>query len=184
MSSGIPTIDTRRLHLRGFQRRDTVDVFGYASDPAVLLHTTGLTPRSVEDSQVFVDSMLRKAANSYAWAICVKGKSRVIGAVEFGLQDETEGGIHYALGLEFWNRGLMTEACQAVLAWAFSVHSNLACVTTEAVVENRGSTRVMEKCGMRYQRTVEHTWEKFDNPVQLAVYSIDREQWDRFRDRC
>ena len=66
----------------------------------------------------------------------------------------------------------MTEACRAVLSWAFDAHPGLEQVTTAAVVENRGSTRVMEKCGMTFREFVEEQWVRFDKPVRLAVYSI------------
>ncbi|MCZ6677883.1 MAG: GNAT family N-acetyltransferase [Candidatus Poribacteria bacterium] len=174
----IPEIMTGRLCLRGFTRDDAEDVFRYASDPTVLFHTTGETPRSVEDSRKFVDSLLNNLPGAYAWAIRLKNEFRVIGAVEFGLEDGRNGSIHYALAKEYWNRGLMTEACRAVLDWGFSSHPGLQSVTTSAVTANRGSTRVMEKCGMEFQRIVKEKWKKFDEPVELAVYSIDRRRWE------
>ena len=179
--SVIPEIITDRLYLRGFVRADAEDVFNYASDPAVLLYTTGRTPQSVNDSQAFVDSLLAKPAGAYAWAIRLTGMARVIGAVEFGVGDGGTGAIDYALAREFWNRGLMTEACTAVLDWGFGSHPGLDKVTTSAVSANRGSSRVMEKCGMVFRGTARDTWDKFTQPVELAIYSIDRKQWDSRR---
>ena len=34
----------------------------------------------------------------------------------------------------------------------------------------------MEKYGIAFQITVSEKWDKFDEPVELAVYSIDRKQ--------
>jgi ribosomal-protein-alanine N-acetyltransferase len=113
----------------------------------------------------------------------MRGEPRVIGAVEFGL-DGAVGSIHYALGEEYWNKGLMTEACRAVLAWAFGFFPNLERVTTSAVVENRGSIRVMEKCGLEFLGCIEEKWDKFPQPVRLAVYSITRDRWTRSERSC
>ena len=179
--SQVPDILTDRLRLRGFQPDDAEDVFRYASDPAVLLYTTGCTPQRVDESRAFVDGLIHKPAGAYAWAVCLKSALRVIGAVEFGVGDGTEGSIDYALAKEHWNKGLMTEACRAVLDWGFCSHAELERVTTSAVVVNRASTRVMEKCGMRFLRNVTAKWDKLTEPVELAVYTIDRERWNAQR---
>lgn len=176
--SEIPEITTDRLLLRGFTRDDAEDVFRYASDPEVLRHTTGQTPRSVEDSRRFIEGLLNKAPGVYAWAVRMKNTPRVIGSVEFGLGDGETGSIHYALAREHWNKGLMSEACKAVLDWAFRSHPGLQRVTTAAVAANKASTRVMEKCGMEFQKTVTERWEKFEKRVALAVYSLGRGQWE------
>lgn len=170
----IPVLLTERLALRGLSRRDAADVFAYASNPKVLHFTTGRTPQTVEDVMAFLDGLLASSPSEFAWAIRLREEPRVIGIVEFGLGDGMEGTVHYALAAEQWNRGLMTEACRMVLAWAFDAHSGLERVTTSAVVDNRGSTRVMEKCGMTFREIVEEQWSKFDKPTRLAVYSVDR----------
>jgi ribosomal-protein-alanine N-acetyltransferase len=180
----VPKIVTKRLILRGFAREDAPDVFAYSSDPVVLRYTTGRPPRSVRDSQEFVDGLMRKPPGAYAWALTLRSESCVIGAVEFGVKDGLGGSIHYALGRQYWNRGLMTEACRAVLGWAFRSHPGLAGVTTSAIVANRASRRIMEKCGMQFQRTIREKWEKFPHPVELAVYSIDRERWESDQQRA
>jgi len=177
----IPEIVTERLNLRGFVRKDAKDVFNYTSDTEVLLHTTGKTPNSIDDSLKFVDSLLANPPGAYAWAIRLKTAPQVIGAVEFGLGDGKTGSIHYALAKKLWNRGLMTEACKAVLDWAFLSHPDLERVTTSALTVNKGSNRVMEKCGMEFQKTIKEKWDKFDQPVTIDVYSINRKQWERSR---
>jgi [ribosomal protein S5]-alanine N-acetyltransferase len=176
----MPQLSTERLVLRGLCRSDASDVFAYASNPKVLQFTTGKTHQSVEDAVRFVEKHIDSPPGEFAWALRLQGQSRVIGMVEFGLGDGTDGSIHYALAEEFWNRGLMTEACRAVLSWAFEAYPTLDQVTTAAIVENKGSTRVMEKCGMTFHEFVEEKWDKFDEPVRLAVYSMPRTDQEAF----
>ena len=144
-----PELHTDRLLLRGFSIEDAADVFAYASDPEVLRYTTGVTPVTPADSERFVQSLLDNPPGAFAWALLPRSGGRVIGAVEFGIGDGRTGSIHYALARDRWNGGLMTEACRAVLDWGFASHPGLERVTTSAVVENRASTRVMEKCGFK-----------------------------------
>lgn len=179
--SRVPEIVTERLVLRGFCLSDAADVFAYARNPNVLRHTTGRTPTTVADSERFLESLLEAPEGEFAWAIRLRDEPTVIGAIEFGLGDGVMGAIHYALGEAFWSQGLMTEACRAVLAWAFETYPALERVTTSAVVENRGSTRVMEKSGMEFQGFRDEKWDKFDEPVKLAIYSITRDRWERGR---
>ena len=175
--SEIPEIQTDRLLLRAFTLDDAEDVFAYARNPNVLRYTTGKTPSALAETQEFVEGLVAKPKGAFAWAICLKNNPRVIGAVEFGVPDGVTGGIHYALGEEYWNQGLMTEGVQAVLRWVFQNFPELQSVSTSAISLNKGSIRVMEKCGLRFQKYIQEKWEKFDEPVELAVYSISRDMW-------
>ena len=101
----------------------------------------------------------------------------MIGAVEFDVSDVTSGNVHYALAEEHWNQGLMTEAVRAVLVWGFQNHPALKLISTDAMTVNKASIRVMEKCGMTAEEHKQAKWEKFEHPVDLAVYSISRDMW-------
>ena len=171
----IPQLLTERLVLRGLCHSDAGDVFAYASNPKVLQFTTGRTPQTVQDAERFVNALIDSPPGEFAWTLRLREQSRVIGIVECGLRDGPEGSIDYALAEEFWGKGLMTEACRAVLSWAFDTHPGLERVITAAIIENRGSTRVMEKCGMKFREFVEEQWDKFDKPVRLALYVASRE---------
>jgi RimJ/RimL family protein N-acetyltransferase len=177
----MPEILTERLELRGVVREDAAGMFAYASNPEVLRYTTGRTPTRLEETQAFVEGLVDKPAGAYAWALRLKGTARVIGAVEYGVGDGKTGSLDYALARECWGKGLMTEACRAVLDWGFRAHPDLQRVRSSAVVVNWGSRRVMEKCGMEFQKTVREKWEKQEALVELAVYEIERTKWEKRR---
>jgi ribosomal-protein-alanine N-acetyltransferase len=171
----IPQITTERLCLRGITLADVADIFEYASNPRVLETTAARTPRTLEETERFVASVVMSGPHDFEWAIRLKGQSKVVGIIELALKSAlTTADVHYALAEEHWNQGLTTEACKAVLAWAFRTHPSLRTVRTGALVENVGSRRVLEKSGMKLERTMPATWEKRDQPVELAVYSVDR----------
>lgn len=178
-----PIIETARLSLRPFRFEDAADVFEYARNPNVLRYTTGRTPTSLAQTQDFVRGLINKPEGAWVWAMRLKDGQNVIGAVEFGVGNGTVGGVDYAMGEPYWGRGLMTEAVQAVLDWGFTANPRLMAVSSAAMRVNRGSTRVMEKCGLVFVEHVREKWEKFDEPVELAVYRLTRERWETINGR-
>ena len=67
--------------------------------------------------------------------------------------DEIE--LLYTLRADYWGRGWATEMARAVLRMAFD-QLGLETVVAFTLPTNRGSRRVMEKCGMRYERDITH----------------------------
>ena len=67
--------------------------------------------------------------------------------------DEIE--LLYTLRADYWGRGWATEMARAVLRMAFH-QLGLETVVAFTLPTNRGSQRVMEKCGMRYERDILH----------------------------
>jgi RimJ/RimL family protein N-acetyltransferase len=61
----------------------------------------------------------------------------------------------YTLLSEFWNQGLATEAAQAALEVGL-VKLRLPSVVAFTLPTNIASRRVMEKCGMLYERPIVH----------------------------
>jgi ribosomal-protein-alanine N-acetyltransferase len=85
--------------------------------------------------------------------------------------------IGYCLGEAYWNRGLMTEACGAVLDYLFG-EAGFNRISALHAVPNVGSGKVMKKCGMtcegilrQYCKTPEGEY------VRSGGYSILREEW-------
>jgi len=74
--------------------------------------------------------------------------SKVIGGISgrVDVQNET-GELGYSIGRSYWGQGLMPEASETVVDWAFE-ELVLAKVLAGADLRNIGSQRVMEKLGM------------------------------------
>jgi [ribosomal protein S5]-alanine N-acetyltransferase len=172
----IPQLETTRLSLDAVQIEDAKDIYIYAQNPNVLRYTTGKTPSNPSETETFVQGLVSKPPGAYAWSIRRKEYARVIGVIEFGTQEDgAEGSIDYAMAEEFWNQGIMTEAIRAVLDWAFRTRPFLNMVSSSAMTANPASTRVQQKCGMRPLRHEYSKWDKFAEPVELAICAITRE---------
>ncbi len=132
-----------------------------------------MTHRTIADSEAFIEMVLRRPENQHAWAIRLQQNPTVIGAIEFGLKNATEADFHYVLAEPFWNRGFMTEAAQSVVAWGRKTHPAVRRISSVAVKQNVASQRIMQKCGLLFQRYVFESWAKLSDPVELAEYALD-----------
>ena len=172
-----PRMDTGLLLLKAVRLEDAEDIFSYARKPNVLRYTTGTTPRELSETEAFVRRLVKESRGGFTWAIRMKDRPSVIGLVQFDIKDGSKGQIDYALSEQYWNQGIMTEVVRAVFSWAFRNHPTLDCILSSAMTANPASTRVQQKCGMKLLRYERQNWAKFDEPVELVVCTISREEW-------
>ncbi len=83
------------------------------------------------------------------------------------LDEAGETGVYYAFAQPFWGRGLATESARAAIAFGFGV-AGLHRIVAYAVPENRASTRVMERIGMRFEAETDIFG------LHCAQYAIER----------
>lgn len=147
---GTQTIQTQRLVLRRFALGDAQAMFNnWARDDRVTKYLVWDPHESVETSAGKLTEWVEQYEkdNCYHWAIEFEGEPvGSIGVVE--IEDKhSRGTIGYCIGYDYWNKGIVTEALQAVIDYMFSdVKMNKLYAYHD--VENIGSGRVMEKCGM------------------------------------
>ena len=75
-----------------------------------------------------------------------------IGRAGFGMAEAGETEVGYVLHKKFWGKGYASEALVKLLEYARN-HFDVNDIIAYAVVDNVGSTRVMEKGGMSYYKT-------------------------------
>ncbi len=175
----MPILQTERLILRPFRREDAADVFAYACNPNVSRFTTWQTHGSVADAEAYIEMVLGRQEDEQTWAICLREEGRAIGAIEFGVKGGGVAEFHYVLREESWNKGLMTEAARAVLAWGFENYPEVNRVVTRALTENVASQRVMAKCGLKFEKVRVEVWKKVGREVEQSEYGMSRAEWSR-----
>ena len=176
-------METERILLRRWRESDAGDLFSYARDPEVGPIAGWPPHRDIEESL----SVIRNVLNGpEAYAICLKGDGRAIGAIEMKLRghsdlvegdDECE--LGFWLGKPFWGRGLMPEAVREILRHAFE-DCGMSKVWCAYYDGNEKSKRVQEKCGFRYR------WTSRDVEVPLLherrtghVNCLTKEEWQQ-----
>ncbi|MFK7800200.1 MAG: GNAT family N-acetyltransferase [Anaerolineae bacterium] len=172
-------IDTERLILRPFTLRDAADVFDYATNPEWSRFLPVPEPYTFADAETFIAlCLLRDPKKARAWAIESVGK--VIGCVElhFKNDQQTLGEMHWSISQPHWGKGLMTEAAVAVCNTTFSTFISCHRIYAQALPENVGSWRVMEKIGMQHEGTLRQIFRLKGEWGDLATYAILRPEWE------
>ena len=146
-------IETDRMILRPWKESDLLDFYAYASVPGVGEMAGWCHHKSLDESKIILDMFL---AGKKTLALELKENGKVIGSL--GLEemrpDPVEGKklgreIGYVLSKDYWGRGLMPEAVQAVIGYCFDV-LQLDYLTCGHFIQNSQSCRVIEKCGFTY----------------------------------
>lgn len=149
---GSKVLKTERLTLRPFRESDARAMFeNWAGDPEVTKYLTWTPHKNVEETRKrcsVVESMSAQG-NYYHWAIEFEGE--LIGDIELGEIDWTEtGNVGYCMAKKYWGKGLMTEAFREAIRFAFE-EVGLHRIEGMHAAFNIGSSRVMEKCGLKYE---------------------------------
>lgn len=178
---GTQTIETARLILRKFEMADADAMFhNWASDPEVTKFLTWPTHPSVEVTKFVLGDWVKSYESSsyYQWAIVLKENgSEPIGSIAVVHMDDAVDMVHvgYCIGRNWWRKGIMTEALNAVIDFFFySVNVNR--VEARHDTNNPNSGAVMRKCGMTYEGTLRQADRNNQGICDAAYYSILRSE--------
>lgn len=154
-----PTLTTNRLILRPIEIVDADAIFSYAKNPNVSRYTLWEPHRSLEDSLEYIKDYIfdyySKGVPEPLGIALKENPQKIIGTV--GCFWTSKQGkameLAYAIGEEYWGKGLVAEASQAVIDYCFKEFS-LKRIQARCKAENKPSARVMEKIGMTYEGTL------------------------------
>jgi len=171
-------IRTERLLLRSPRPADAQAIFEeYARDPEVTRYLSWKPHASVEETATFLKEAIARwqTGTSFAWVLTGAGEDRPIGMISLRPQGH-RAEVGYVLGRRYWNRGYMTEAVRAVVAWALA-QPHVYRVWAVCDVENLASARVLEKAGMHREGMLRR-WSVHPNvspePRDCLCYAIVR----------
>ena len=175
--SHLPRLETARLILRPLTMKDAQDMYAYAQDPEVSRHVLWDAHQSLGESRRFLRFALRQYRKGQpgSFAITLRDSGRMIGTVGFMWVnvDYRSAEVGYSLSREYWNRGIMTEALRAVIAFGFD-ELELNRIEAQHETDNPASGRVMAHVGMRYEGTMRQRLKNKGRFVDVAVYAILR----------
>lgn len=171
----MPDIETQRLRLRRLTMRDAQDIFEYGSDPIVARHVLWSAYRNIGEAREYLRFMLRKyrMGEPASWGIELKESGKIIGTIGFmWIQyDNAAAEVGYSLSRAHWNRGIMTEALNAVIDYGFS-RLQLNRIEAQHETDNPASGAVMRKCGMQHEGTLRQRMLNKGKYVDVELYAI------------
>jgi len=145
-------LETPRLLFRSFTEEDAPLVYNLNLDPEVIRYT--LDPiRDIDHArQVLKQVILPQYTlfNHGRWAVHSKPGLEFIGWCGLKARPErNEIDLGYRFIKTAWGKGYATEAARACIQYGFE-KLYLKRIIGRAMPENKGSLRVLEKCGMTY----------------------------------
>jgi len=180
-----PRLDTKRLVLRPLRTDDIPAIQRHFAHWAMVRHLVAKTPWPYPDdgAENNVRECLEKRARGeqFYWAITLRGgDDELIGRIDLR-PDAGVGAMRgFWLAQEYWSRGLMTEAADAVNTYAFEVLDwPFIDVTTNAA--NLASQRIKEKQGFALVGVGVGAY--VEGIQQKAFWRLTQEAWWAARSR-
>lgn len=176
-------LSTKRLILRPWQESDAEWLYKYASSPDIGPAAGWQAHKSIDESRQIIKTVL-SAPETYALIDIstltpigsiglMVGKNSNIGL------PENEAEIGYWIGKPFWGKGLMPEAANEIIRYAFET-LKLERVLCSYFEGNIKSKRVQEKCGFTYVYTVKNFFVKpLGEERVLHITCLTKEEWQK-----
>ncbi len=179
----LPAFQTKRLNLRGVTEENAADWQRHFDDYEVIRNLSAFVPWPYPKDGVltFMKSQIlpNQGKERWVWGIFLKeNPDELIGCVDLWRTGKPEN-RGFWLGRKYWNQGVMTEAIEPVMDYAFNELGFSVLVFANAV-GNIGSHRIKEKTGARLLR-VESA--KFVDPkfTEHEIWELRKEDWIRNR---
>jgi len=178
--SHLPTIRTQRLVLRTARMSDAQDLYEYSSDPEVARHVLWTAHTSIHQTRNYIRYLLRQYRNGApgSYVITLKDTGKVIGTIGYMWvrPEDRSAEVGYSLHRGYWNKGIMTEALEGVIALGF-LRLNLNRIEAQHEVANPASGRVMQHVHMQHEGTLRQRVFNKGKFVDVELYAILRKDY-------
>ena len=145
-------IETNRLLLRTFTEEDAALIYELNLDPDVTRYTHDPVKDLSHASEILEKVIIPQYVlyNHGRWAVHVRSTLEFLGWCGLKYRSElNEIDLGYRFKKEGWGKGYATEAAWATIQYGFE-KIGLQRIVARAEIDNIGSWKVLEKCGMTY----------------------------------
>lgn len=180
-------LETDRLILRDFREADFESYFRLKSDDKTMYYLQDIQLHSrqeaMEDFRQVLADRDSPERRFFFFHMETKDTQKQVGSIGYTVTANTPVGKIVNLGYftypEFWGSGYTTEALKAVLEYCFT-EDNVYRISTGCLAENRGSERVMQKCGLiKEAEHLDHEWHDGEMKTRLEYRLLKREWMNR-----
>jgi RimJ/RimL family protein N-acetyltransferase len=145
-----PILHTSRLILRKIQVEDIPALLEYANNKKISDYVLSIPYPYNEPDAVFRISYVWQGFKNkvrYVFAVIFKEREELVGEIGLHLDNNKIAQLGYWVGEPFWNKGIATEAIEAVLKFGFE-KLQLEQIYAACHEENKASGKVLEKNGV------------------------------------
>jgi [ribosomal protein S5]-alanine N-acetyltransferase len=178
------SIETNRLIIRDHIAEDLLPLHSLLSNEQAMYYIPDLRIENLKESNanlsVAINEANLKVRGKYFFAIIMKNTNEYVGDIGFTVMISSPYGKIVNLGYfslpRFWGKGVITEAAEAVVDFAFK-DAGVFKIETGCIKDNVGSERVMQKLGMIKEAELKmHVW--LNNKLfDRLEYRMLREEW-------
>ncbi|MBI5712618.1 MAG: GNAT family N-acetyltransferase [Chloroflexi bacterium] len=178
----LPRLETTRLILRKTTSSDIPDIFVYSSDVEVTRYLRWGPHQTLTETENYIQGVLDEyhEGRDGPWMMELKQSHTVIGHIhlmDISLQ-HSKTQVGFVLARAYWNKGIMTEALNAVLECSFA-GIGLHRVEGLCISVNRAAARVLEKVGMTKEGELRDYLNQKGAFWNFSIYAILREEFSR-----
>lgn len=169
-----PTLHTKRLDLVEIKAEHSGDIFKLFGDERVTQFYNAVTLTNQSEAQTFVDWFHSRFINKEGirWGISMKGHSNIIGTIGFNnFTKRHRANIGYDLQADFWNRGFITEALEAVIEYGFN-ELDINRIEAEVMPGNPASEKVLSKIGFKNEGLLRQWMYWNDKHYGMIMFSL------------
>jgi RimJ/RimL family protein N-acetyltransferase len=149
-------LETERLVLKRFSPADTQGFYELNLDPEVIRYTGDVSFASVVEAEAFIRNYDHYERYGFGrWSVFIRDSGNYIGFCGLNYRlalDEVDVGFRFLK--RYWGKGYATEAARGSLLYGFNEYA-LNKIVGRAIQENLASHRVLQKLGMRFEKTFE-----------------------------
>ena len=175
-----PHIETPRLLLRKMLVSDAMDMYEYSREPIITQYLTWHPHTSYEQTRDYLKYLQKKYADGsfYDWGIQYKADGKFIGTCGFTSIDlaNNSAEVGYVLSNKYWGAGLMPEAVMSVLHFGFTTFG-FNKIVGKFMNGNDNSCKVMQKCGMTFERTMKNSMFIKGEYKTIHIFSVNKERF-------
>lgn len=173
-----PIIETDRFIMRNFCLDDLQDVHDYYSDDEVTKYTQSSKHDDIEVTRNMIHKLMSSYENKKGIAWCIENKTdkKVIGNIGiFGVSPSGhKAEIGFTVSKDYWGKGYGTEMIVNALHFALE-KMEINRVEGKCKVDNIGSSKAMEKAGMKLEGTLRDYSIKNGHYYDVNIYSMIRQ---------
>lgn len=177
-------LDTNRLIIRDHIDGDIASMHVLLSDEKAMYYLQDIKTNNLDESKQNLYEAIKEAQlenrTKYFFAIIEKETNEYVGEIGFTvIINSLEGkvvNLGYFILPRYWGRGIVTEAAEAVIEYAFC-ETNTIKIETGCIKENIGSERVMQKVGMVKEAELKKHVLLYSCLQDRVEYGLLKEEW-------
>src|SRR5699024_2540943 len=110
--------------------------------------------------------------------VILKSEMQLIGTMTIRVdKSHNKGELAYWIGKDYWGNGFATEASKRMLEFSFN-ELNLNRIWAPVMNKNKGSGKVMQKVGLRYEGTLKQEILRWDKYEDIDVYGLLKKDYN------